>query len=306
MKQKPYRYLLYLGLRLLQSLVSWLPRSLALVLAKGVGRLAFGVARREAKKTIEHLTLAFGEEMDSCEIQTLARRVFIHFAQIAVDVLRFPNLNSQTLEKLVEIGKGLSVFDRVLSQGRGAILLTGHLGNWELMGALLRFHGYQGAVVGRRIYYDKLNDVLLNLRAKVTLKTIYQDESPKEFMKVLDRNEILGVLADQDIDRLDGIFVPFFGRPAYTPTAPVRLALATGAPIVLAFLIRSGGRYRFLVEEPIQVEMKGTREETIQEYTLRWSQVVEEKIRTYPEQWVWMHRRWKTKAEKEISPVGIR
>lgn len=297
MKHKPYRYLLYLGLRLLQILVCWTPRPWALFLGGWVGRIAFWVAGRERKKTLLHLSWAYGSEKSPEEIRRLGERVFIHFAQVAVDVLRFPKLTREKLEPLVDKGEGLAIFDRVLSKGRGAILLTAHFGNWELLGAFLRFWGYPGALVGRKIYYDKFNEVLLDLRSRVALRTIYQDAPAREFLKVLEQNEILGILADQDVDRFDGIFVPFFGRPAYTLTAPVKMALATGAPIVPAFLVQNGLGYRFLVEEPIEVEMKGSREETIQEYTSRWSRVIEEKIRSYPDQWVWMHRRWKTAPE---------
>ena len=306
MKQKPYRYALYLGLRAMQALASSLPRSLALTLGGWIGAIAFWVAGRERKKTILHLTSACGSEKSPREIRGLGKRVFIHFAQVAVEVLRFPKLTREELGKLIDKGNGFSILDQVLSKGRGAILLTAHLGNWELMGAFLRLNGYPGALVGKRIYYDKFNEVLLELRSKATLRTIYQDAPAKEFLKVLQQNEILGILADQDIDRLNGVFVPFFGRPAYTLTAPVKMALATGAPLVPAFLVRQGKRYQFLVDEPIQVEMKTSREETILEYTSRWSRVVEEKIRTYPDQWVWMHRRWRTtpsmiKARETVS-----
>lgn len=307
MKHKSYRYILYLGLRLLQVLVSSLPRNIALFLGGWVGRVAFLVAGRERKKTLLHLTWAYGSEKNPREIRQLARRVFIHFAHVAVDVLRFPKLTREELEQLVDKGNGFAILDRVLSKGRGAILLTAHFGNWELMGAFIRFSGYPGAVIGRKIYYDKFNEILLDLRKQVTLRTIYQDAPAREFLKVLHQNGILGVLADQDVDRLDGIFVPFFGRPAYTLTAPVKMALATGAPIVPAFLVQSGNRYRFLVDEPIEVQMRASREETIQEYTARWSRVIEEKIRSYPDQWVWMHRRWKTAPASEMmkEPVSL-
>jgi len=294
MKRKPYRYFLYLGLRVLEALVSRLPRQIALSLAAGIGELAFFVARRERKKTLEHLRLAYGAEKSDAELEGLGKRVFRHFAQAAVDMLRLPRLRRQELEPLIEVGDSFSILDRVLSRGRGGIILTAHLGNWELMGAYLRLRGYPGALVGRRIYYDKFDEFLVNLRLSAQLRTIYQDAPAREFLKVLHQNELLGILADQDIDRFDGIFVPFFGRPAYTLTAPVKMALASGAPLIPTFLVRKGNGYRFLVEEPIEVQMRGSREETIREYTERWSRVMEEKIRAYPDQWVWMHRRWKT------------
>lgn len=305
MKNKPYRYLLYLGLRLLESIVCLLPRSLALFLAAMIAKLAFLVARRERKKTILHLSLAYGEEKSFSELRSLAERVFIHFGRVAVDVLRVSKLNLQMANRWIDKGDGLSRFDQVLSEGKGGILLTGHLGNWEWMGAYLMLHGYPGAVVGKRLYYEKFNEAIIRLREKVTLRTIYQDASPRELLKVLKQNWLLGILADQDVDRLEGIFVPFFGRPAYTLTTPVRLALASGAPIIPAFLIRKGDRYQLEVEEPIRVEMAGTREETIQKYTERWSRMMEEKIRAYPDQWAWMHRRWKTQAPETAASMEV-
>ena len=294
MKRKPYRYLLYLGLRLLQTVVLCLPRPVALALARMVGRLAFWVTRREREKTLAHLANAFVEEKTSPEILKLAKGVFVHYAQVAVDVLRFPRLTLEEIDRLVQWDDQLGIFDEALSKGKGVILLTAHLGNWEMMGAFFCLHGYPGVVVARRIYYEKFNEVLLKMRSKTPLKTIYQDASPREYLKALHQNQILGILADQDVDRMDGIFVPFFGHPAYTLTSPVRLALATGAPLIPAFMVREGDHYRLLVEQPIYVDMGINKEETIRRYTERWSQIVEAKVREFPDQWIWMHPRWRT------------
>ncbi len=302
MKQKPYRYFLYLGLRLVQGLVLLIPRDTALFLARQLSGVVFFLIPKEREKTLRHLSWAYGKEKSPVEIRELGKQVFAHFGQMAVDVIRIPKLNREKLDQLIEKGDGFSKVDQVLSRGKGMILLTAHFGNWELMGALFLLCGYPGTVIGRQIYYDKFNQAILDLRKKVMLRTIYQDDSPREFLKVLKQNGILGILADQDMDRMDGIFIPFFGKPAYTLTAPVKLALTSGAPLVPAFLIREGSRYRLLVHDPIQVEMKTSREETIQEYTEQWSQIVEETIRQYPEQWAWMHRRWKTQPE---TPSGV-
>jgi len=270
--------------------------------ARELGRVAFLIARRERAKTLLHLQWAYGEEKSPEELRKLGQQVFIHFAQVAVDVLRFPQWNREELDRLIDKGNAFSVLDKVLSRGQGAVLLTAHLGNWELMGAFLKLSGYEGALVGRQIYYEKFNELLVDLRRQVGLRTIYQEAPVRECLKVLNQNGVLGILADQDVDRLDGIFVPFFGRLAYTLTSPVKLALATGAPLVPLFLVRDGLRYRLLAEEPIQVQRRGNRDETIQEYTTHWSQVIEEKIRAYPDQWVWMHRRWKTAATSAGVP----
>lgn len=307
MKRKPYRYGLYLLFRLVQPVLLRLPRKMVLALGRAAGSVAFSILTKERKRTLQHLSWAFGHEKRPAEIRELGRRVFLHFGEVAMEVARFPKLTPQELNRWVETGEGVARLRQALTGGKGVIILTAHFGNWELMGAFLRFTGFPGTVVGRKLYYDKFNEMIVGLREKVTLRTIYQEDSPREFLKVLKENEMLGVLADQDVDRYEGIFVPFFGRPAYTLTSPVKLALASGAPLVPTFLVREGGRYRLIVEEPIHVEMKGSREETFREYTERWSRILEERIRQYPDQWVWMHRRWKTEmpeAEGEKIPAG--
>ena len=107
---------------------------------------------------------------------------------------------------------------------------------------------------------------------------------------------MLGMLADQDIDSVEGIFVNFFGRPAYTPVGPVKISMASGAPIISCYMIRKkDGNYDFMVEDPIFVEKGDNRESSVRFYTEKWTLILESYIKKYPDQWVWMHRRWKTK-----------
>jgi KDO2-lipid IV(A) lauroyltransferase len=134
----------------------------------------------------------------------------------------------------------------------------------------------------------------------VGLTTIYRDESPRELLRRLHRNEVIGILPDQDIDSLNGIFVEFFGRPAYTPVAPAKLALACRAPILPNFLVRlPGGRYRILVEDPIRPEEYAGRPDAVEAVTTAWMKACEKVIRRYPDQWSWMHDRWKTRPGRE-------
>ena len=157
-------------------------------------------------------------------------------------------------------------------------------------------------MVGRRIYYEPYNRWIVNLRQAVGLRTVYRSESARKILQVLSRNEAVGLLPDQDIDSLRGVFVDFFGRPAYTPVAPVRLALASGAPIVANFLIREpGDRYRFVAGGVIRPVIETTREEAEKKYTAEWMQGFEKIIRQYPGQWAWMHPRWKTRPDGLMS-----
>jgi KDO2-lipid IV(A) lauroyltransferase len=119
-------------------------------------------------------------------------------------------------------------------------------------------------------------------------------------LRILKDNQILGILADQDVDSIEGVFVDFFGKPTFTPSAPVKIAMVSGAPIVPAFMVWNGRTYDFFVDEPIYVEKTEGMDKTeaLKYYTQRWTKILESYIMKYPDQWVWMHRRWKTQPPK--------
>ena len=124
------------------------------------------------------------------------------------------------------------------------------------------------------------------------------DESPKKLLRVLKNGGMIGILADQDVDSVDGVFVKFFGHDAFTPVAPVKIALATGAKIVPAFVVRkSDNSYRFVAEKPMTLSSSGDKEADVKRYTQEWTDTLEKHIRKDPEQWVWVHKRWKTKND---------
>ncbi len=246
-----------------------------------------------------HLRTAWKSEKNESEIRAIGRRVFENLAMMACDVIRFPRLTARTLDRWLSCDSGIfAKIDRILEHGKGVIILTGHLGNWELLAGAFGVKGYSGAVVGRRIYYEPYNEIIVGLRRGVGVETIYRDESPRKILRILSQNQILGIVADQDVDSVEGIFVPFFGIPAYTPTAPAKMALASGAPIVPACVIREGKRYRMLMGEPIYPKPNSNKEQAVREMTENWSREIEAYIRRYPDQWGWMHDRWKTKPEE--------
>lgn len=295
MKNKPYRYGLYLLLRGFIFFVRLLPRRAALGLAVFLGSLAYVVLSHERKKTIEHLLFAFGITKGRREIRSIARGVFVNCAKSGVDWILYPRFTKSNWRKLVHWTDEMDRVDRLLALGKGLIMITGHFGNWELIASTFTVHGYQGAVVGRRIYYEPYNRLIVDARWSKGVRTLYRDESPKEILKALKSNQIMGIVADQDVDSIDGIFVPFFGSLAYTPAAPAKLSLVTGAPIVPAFMIRAEDSYRFVMEEPIFPDPNADKDEEIERITRMWSSSIEKYIREFPDQWVWMHRRWKTR-----------
>ncbi len=294
-KRKPYRFPLYVLIRLFAALIYIMPRTWAMVTARCLGCLAYYGIRRQREMALDNLKRAFAGEKSDHEIRDIAKRVFEHLAMTAAEVLQFPKLDFEKASKLIDLGDAFQVYDDILREGKGLISVTAHLGNWELLAGIFGLKGYQGGVLARRIYYEPYNRWIVGLRNSVKVPTIYRDRSSRQILDILSRNQIVGMLPDQDIDSLKGVFVDFFNRPAFTPEAPVKMALASGAPIVPNFLVRQpDGRYRWVMGEIIRPSVQTTREDAIREGTERWMHQFEKIIQKHPEQWGWMHNRWKT------------
>lgn len=297
-KKKPYRFVLYLAFRGLSAVIYVLPRNWVLGLASAAGGWAFELVARQRNKTIANLNFAYGQEKSPEEIRRIAKRVFENFALTAAELIQFPKLTREKIAEIVDAEEALAVYKQCLAEGKGVISITAHIGNWELLAGTACMNGYRGAVIARRIYYEPYNRWIVGLRRAVKVFTLYRDDSSKEILKILRRNEIIGILPDQDVDSLKGVFVPFFGHPAYTTVAPARLALASGAPIVTNFMIRTDrSHYRFIPGEVIRVPQGLSKDEAVNRMTLAWMRQFEKIIRQYPEQWAWMHDRWKTRVE---------
>jgi KDO2-lipid IV(A) lauroyltransferase len=264
-------------------------------IAAFLGRCAFYLLPKYRKTTIDNLTRAFGSEKGSEEIRRIAAKVFENLGRNAAELINFPKITKRNIDRLVRI-EGIDTVDASFARGKGTIILAAHLGNWELTGLVFRIKDYPGQTIGKKIYFHKYDNWLNGLRRAQDINVIYRDESPRKMLRVLKDNKILGIVADQDVDSVEGVFVNFFGSAAYTPIGPVALAKATGASIIPVFVVREGAHHRFIVEKPVELIDTGNKDVDIVTNTQRWSNVVESYIRRYPEQWVWMHRRWKTQA----------
>lgn len=299
-KKKPYRFAIYLLLRGVNAVIQAVPRKMALGIAKAGGALAFYTVERQRKKTLDHLRLAYGNQKSEAEIRKIGLEVFENLAMTGAEVLQFKKLTPEKIAEIVDFGNARGLYDEILSRGKGLISVTAHIGNWELLAGSFGMMGYKGGVLARRLYYEPYNQWVVGLRAALKVPTIYRDDSSREILKTLQRNEIIGLLPDQDIDSLKGVFVPFFGRPAYTPVAPARLSIGSGAPVVPNFLVRvPGGNYKVIVGSVIDpVKFSGeTKEAAAEKMTQEWMSQFEKVIREYPGQWAWMHPRWKTTPE---------
>lgn len=300
-KKKPYRFVLYLLVKVLASLFYLLPRRVLMKIARSSGRLGFYLVPRQRKKVLAHLHRVYAAQKSEAEMQRMARGVFEHLAMTAAEVLQFSKLTLSEVRKIVDAEEALEVYNGLLKEGHGLISMTAHLGNWELLAGVFGLQGFQGGVLARRIYYERYNRWIVGLRKSLGIQTVYRDDSSRTILKMLKQNQIVGLLPDQDIAGLPGIFVDFFGKPAYTPVAPVKLCLASGAPILCNFLVHQpGDRYKLIIGEIIRPDPDMPKEKFIETATRRWMKNFEQVIREYPDQWAWMHDRWKTRPTDEL------
>ncbi len=297
MKHYLRNWVFYILLRGFQKVVFLLPRKVSLLIGSGLGRLVYFILYTHRKLSIENLREVFKEKLPAPEIRRICMALFSNLGKNMVETLYLPRLTKERIEKFIS-GGDLKVLDEALPKGKGVIILSPHLGNWELLAAFLGLRGYRLYVIARELRNPFLNQFLLGLRKKVGVETLDRASPIRVILETLKKNNILGILPDQDVDSVSGLFVDFLGKEAYTPTGPVALAIASGAPIIPCFLIRQKDRHTLHIEKPLDLDLTGRKKRDLLVNTQRWSQIVERYIRDYPSQWVWMHRRWKTRPEK--------
>ena len=180
-------------------------------------------------------------------------------------------------------------------------MLSAHMGNWELMGAALSLWGYPINVIARRIYIPRINGLLLRLRQSAGMRVILREgaSSAKDMLRALRKNEVIGMLMDQDA-HVQGVWVDFFGIPAFTPSGPAAIALKSGARVVSAFMVRDGSGGRIEIRGPYSLVRTGDHERDVLENTRMFTGIIERYVRRYPEQWVWMHDRWKHRRPEAV------
>lgn len=290
-------HLEYIGTLILGFIVRLLPLKVALGLGDLLGDFAFSVLHIRRKVTLDNLRAAFPEKGER-ERRAIARRTYRNFLKTAIEHLRFPLLTDENIHRLVEF-EGAEHFRWAFAQGRGTLCLSGHFGNWQLMGTAIRAAGYPMHFVVQE-QRNKLVDAVLNrYRAKFGTKIIYAAGGAREILKALRENSFVAILADQDAGR-DGVFVEFLGRNASTPKGPALLALKTQAPIVFGVDVRlADGRHRAIIHALRLDGLTGATPENVWTVTQSYTAMLEKYVRLYPDQWFWMHRRWKTRPPRE-------
>ena len=177
------------------------------------------------------------------------------------------------------------------------MVLTPHMGNIDLMPCILARQGIPTGLIMSRVRHPRLHRMVVEMRSRAGVHVLLQQEGTAPVVAMLKAGHVVGVAPDQDIDRVAGVFVDFFGRPALTPAGPVSLALLAGVPIFLIFMTWTGGAYRLTVEGPLDFDRSGRPSIAVRAGTEAWSHAFEAAIRRSPGEWWWFHPRWKTTPE---------
>ena len=267
------------------------------ILGNGLGWFVFQVLRVRRKVVMDNLTRAFPEK-EKKELLGIGCRVYQNFAKMTVEYMRFPVMNKEHVLNMCQIANP-EHFDWVLENGKGCVIIGGHFGNWELMGAHIAQSGYPIAYLVGKQKNKHVNTVMNENRAMMGIGIIQMGMAVRGVIKALRKNKMIALLSDQDA-RKDGVFVNFMGRKASTPQGPAVFALKTGAPILFCVAVRQpNGTHRIISEVFPLDHLKGLTPENIREATQTYTSALEKMVRADPDHWFWMHKRWKTRPPEE-------
>lgn len=292
--------LIYFFLRLFFTFIGILNRRIAFKVFEALGLTAYWLTGSLRKRTVRQLKRVFGSQFNDAQIQKMARDVFINLARNTVDAIRLQKYDAQAMDRLVR-AEGLDKIDRLWKDGRGMLLLTGHIGNWELLAAYMAFKGYPLHVIAAPLYDTRLDRLLVENRRHFGARVIARGaNATRKILQALRNNEMIGILIDQDSKTYEGVFVDFMGTEAVTPAGPVFLAMKTSTPLVaMAIHIEKDYRHVIEVDDEIKLENTGDPKRDVEINAQRCSKAVEKLILRHPTQWIWVHNRWKTKRKTD-------
>lgn len=292
----------YAGARLLVFLAGRLSPRQGAWLGKRLGDAACAVLSRRRKLVQTHLARVFGEDPAQDTPEALTRSVFRQLGCTAVEHARLMGSGVTDPGSRI-VFSGSEHVTEALQQGNGAILVTGHFGYWELLGASVASLGFPIAVIAKDQHNPAVNRMINLWRERMGMRVIPMASATHQILRMLRKNGVVGFLVDQDAGP-GGTFVTFLGLPAATYQGPALFALRVRAPIIPCFIVREDvEQHRVIFNPPIYALPTGDEAADIQRYTQLYTAALERCVRTWPDHWFWVHRRWKTKAiENEAIP----
>jgi|SRR5438874_1810398 len=292
-------WLAYAAVWSLLKVTGALPRSMARAIGVVLAEILFAFTPKLRKTAEFNLQLAFPQWTASQRENTI-RNMIRSLGWMAAEFARMPRCTPENIDEIIVLD-GHENFLEGQRRGRGVIFLTAHMGAWELSSYAHALYGYPLHYTARPLDNPRLDELVNRYRSLSGNKPIFKNESARAMLRTLKAAGTIGILADQNTMRDEGIFVDFFGVPACTTTGIARVALHTAAAVVPGYAVwdESLQKYRLRFEPPLNLVRTGDVERDVIENTQRFANVIEEIIRKYPDQWVWVHARWKTRPAGE-------
>lgn len=280
-------YILY---KIGQFISLHLPLKIVYKLAVLVSDLHYIVADKDRLAVKENLKAIFPEKSER-EIRRIRIRMFRNFAKYLVDFFRFSKIDTEYIKKNIRL-ENIHYIDDALSKGRGAIILSAHIGNWELGGVVVAVLGYPLWVVALPHKHKNVNNFFNFQRQLKGVKVIPLGRAVRQCLNLLKNNGIVALAGDRDFSE-KGVVLDFFGKPTFLPEGPAAFCLKTGAPIVPGFMLRDkDDRFTLRMEKPLEAAISNNDNKYLKELIIRYKTIIEDYIRSYPEQWYMFRRFW--------------
>jgi len=289
----------------LLKLLALLPRFAAIWIGKVIARAAYHMHGRLRRVGYRNLELAM-PELTAEQRRAIVKGVFINLGRLLGEFSQFPRITSDNITRLVEYD-GFENYQRASERGRGVLMLTGHVGAWELCAFAQGVYGHPLSFLVRPLDNPLLDRMISRYRELSGNRTINKNRAVKPVLEVLRRGGDVGLLIDVNTLPDQGVFCDFFGLPACSTTGLAVFALRADAPVVPGFLIwdESARKHRLRFEPEVPLIRTGDFKEEVMLNTARFTKVIEEYARRYPDQWLWVHKRWHTRPEGEPALYGI-
>lgn len=297
----------YALFRTFYAFLSLLPLGAAAWVGRRIGDIWFWADKRHRDIGVRQIRERLG--LDETEAVRCIRKTFRHFGMVLAEFCHLDQMNrASDFTDRVDLCGLPRLIRELLSRGKGVIFVTGHYGNWEMINTLAAVNGLTGASIARPLDNPLLNDFARGVRERLGMRVLDKFGAIRGAMKLLQGNNVVGLLVDQDAGGgIHAIMSPFFGTLASTVTTPVQMAIRTGAPILVGIAARTGDKdSRFVmryVPEPLYPDLNADRERETQRLVDAINASLEAMIRRSPEQWLWIHRRWKTRELWNMHPL---
>jgi len=281
------------------KILGTLPRPLARAFAIGLALFVYRLHSRLRRVGMRNLAMVFPEKSEA-ERARILRGEFISLGRQLAEVCHFPQYTLDNVNEVV-VYDGFENYQQAHARGKGVLLFAGHFGGWELSSFVLSMHGHWMHVLMRGMDNQYLGRLILHYRTMHGNTAVDKDDFVRGLLSAMRANEVVGMLIDTNMTPPQGIFVDFFGIPACTASGMARIALKTDAAVVPTFTIwdRDLGKYRLRFDPALELVRTGDLEADIKANTQMFTKVIEDYVRKYPDQWLWVHRRWKTRPEGE-------